>query len=239
MCHFVLFCFFCFFITLLAGFVTWCVGILIWTKMLNYIPAFQSFLSHIAVCISVVSSPVSCFTTSTYIRGGLPDFLLPCVGYFGKKNNLSKTCGATFLHLDPLRKWYPFPRPGLKRNEFFSVSMIFASESKSNWTGENKLPLTRQAQWDLLTRWRGVIWIWFIKRYNLTSSNFFFICLFLQILSMCSRRGLDGTGLDIVATKVGIIILSDFISISPSQIYTGDPRPSSYRPFQINIRTLQ
>ena len=42
--------------------------------------AFQSFLSCIAVCTSDVSSPVSCFRTSTYVRGCLPGFLLPCFG---------------------------------------------------------------------------------------------------------------------------------------------------------------
>ena len=40
--------------------------------------AFHSFLFCIAVCTSNVSSPVSCFRTSTYVRGGLSGFLLPC-----------------------------------------------------------------------------------------------------------------------------------------------------------------
>ena len=41
--------------------------------------AFQSFLSCIAVCTSGVSSPVSCFRTSTYVKGSLPGFLI-CFG---------------------------------------------------------------------------------------------------------------------------------------------------------------
>lgn len=42
--------------------------------------ALHIFLSCIAVAMSVVSSPVSCFRMSTYVRAGLPCFLFPCFG---------------------------------------------------------------------------------------------------------------------------------------------------------------